>query len=147
MGNKKTLKSYVLDVAVMAVVASIVYLGVQFLTPDPPYHSVTRVNIAPQQNNLIISANYVEGDCTFVTLYVYGILKGRDTPLKWESIDGYSNFDLDRSSGKRHLVLRVKTDKVRYETIEVITEHYCPQGVVVKTFLEENLGNFMFYNP
>ena len=147
MENKKTLKNYVLDATVMAVVASIVYLGIQFLTPDPPYHSVTRINIAQQQNNLIISANYVEGDCTFVTLYVYGILKGRDKSLKWESMDGYSNFDLDRSSGKRHLVLKVKTDKVRYETIEVVTEHYCSHGVVAKTFLEESLGNFMFYNP
>ena len=147
MENKKTLKNYVLDATVMAVVASIVYLGIQFLTPDPPYHSVTRINIAPQQNNLIISANYVEGDCTFVTLHVYGILKGRDKSLKWESMDGYSNFDLDRSSGKRHLVLKVKTDKVRYETIEVVTEHYCSHGVVAKTFLEESLGNFMFYNP
>ena len=147
MENKKTLKNYVLDATVMVLVAGIVYFGIQHFTPDPPYHSVTRVNIAPQQNNLIISANYVEGDCTFVTLSVYGVLKGRDKPLKWESMDGYSNFDLDRSSGKRHLVLKVKTDKVRYETIEVITEHYCSQGVVVKTFLEENLGNFMFYNP
>tara|TARA_R110000737_G_scaffold286747_1_gene293230 strand:- start:182 stop:625 length:444 start_codon:yes stop_codon:yes gene_type:complete len=147
MKEIKTLKSYLLDATVMVLVAGIVYFGIQFLTPEPPYHSVTRVNIAPQQNNLIISANYVEGDCTFVTLYVYGVLKGRDTPLKWESLDGYSNFDLDRSSGKRHLVLKVKTDKVRYETIEVVTEHYCPHGVVAKTFLEENLGNFMFYNP
>ena len=138
--EKKTLKGYLLDGVVMALVAASVYFGIQYFTPDPPYHSVTRVNIAPQQNNLIISANYVEGDCTFVTLFVYGVLKGRDKPLKWESIDGYSKSDLDRSSGKRHLVLRVKTDKVRYETIEVITEHYCSHGVVIKTFLDEKLN-------
>tara|TARA_R110002074_G_scaffold367096_1_gene541106 strand:- start:496 stop:741 length:246 start_codon:yes stop_codon:yes gene_type:complete len=71
---------------------------------------------------------------------------GREVPLEWMSLDGYSSSDLDRAKGKRHLVIKVKTKKVRYETIEVVTNHYCSHGEVVKTFLQENLNNFVFFN-
>ena len=147
MENKKTLKSYVLDATVMAIVASIVYLSIQYLTPDPPYHSITRVNIAPQRSNLIVSADYFEGACVFVDLDVYGEIAGRSNSLGWESLDGYSNFSLDRAEGKSRLALKVKWDgKVPYDYIVVVTQHYCSDRLISKTFLRENLHNYIFYN-
>lgn len=128
-------------------IAVIGFFTIQQLIPEPPYHSVTRVNIAPKANDLYITALYVEGTCTFRTLEVYGGLEGREKPLKWETLDGYDNFDMDRKEGKRHLALKVGWNKVRYDTITVVTEHFCPYGIVQKTFLSEDLGKFIFYNP
>ena len=145
--KKKGIKNYLFDLGVVAIIATAAFFIIQYLTPDPPYHSVTRVNIAPKNNDLYISADYVEGICTFRTLDVYGGLNGREKSLKWETLDGYDNFDMDRKEGKGHLALKVEWNKVRYETITVVTEHFCPYGIVQKTFMSENLNKFIFYNP
>lgn len=132
---------------IMLTFGYLAFLAMNYATPDPPYHSVTRVNIAPKHNDLYISTDYVEGTCTFRTLDVYGGLGGRETPLEWKALDGYDNFDMDRKAGEAHLALKVKWDKVRYDTITVVTEHYCANGTVQKTFLSEDLNQYIFYNP
>jgi len=131
----------------MFTLAVSVYFTMQGLMNKPPYHSVTRVNIAPKHNDLYVTALYVEGECTFRTLSVYGGLDGRETPLSWKTLDGYKSFDMDRKAGKMHLALKVKWDKIRYDTLTVVTDHYCPHGLVQKTFLSEDLNKFIFYNP
>ena len=145
--KKKGLKKYLCDLGVVALIATIASFIIQYLIPDPPYHSVTRVNIAPKNNDLYITALYVHGTCTFRTLDVYGGINGREKPLKWKTLDGYDNFDMDRTAGKMHLALKVEWNKVRYDTITVVTEHFCPYGIVQKTFLSEDLDQFVFYNP
>ena len=136
-----------METGVMLLLGLCVFHVIAYMTPIPPYHSVTRVNLAPKRNDLLISANYVEGDCTFTTLTVYGGIDGRKKTLTWKSLDGYDNFDLDRKSGKMHLALKVKWDRVKYDTITVVTEHYCDYGRVLKTFLHEDLNLYVFYNP
>ena len=145
--TRKTIKRYTLEMLIMLTIGYLSFLAMNYATPDPPYHSLTRVNIAPKNNDLYISADYVEGNCTFRTLYVYGGLDGREKSLKWQTLDGYDNFDMDRKKGAGHIALKVKWDKVRYDTITVVTEHFCPHGLVQKTFLSEDLNKFIFYNP
>ena len=145
--KRKTVKRYLIEALAMLAIGSVAFLAIKLFTPKPPYHSVTRVNIAPKNNHLYITALYVEGTCTFRTLSVYGGLSGRETPLKWKTLDGYNNFDMDRKAGKRHLALKVEWNKIRYDTITVVTEHFCPYGIVQKTFLSEDLNQFVFYNP
>ena len=148
MEQKKPLKKYLLDAVVMAFVAAIVYGGMLYLTPVKPYDNITRVNIAPQRSNLIVSADYFEGTCVFVDLDVYGEIAGRSNSLGWESLDGYSNFSLDRAEGKSRLALKVKwAGKVPYDYITVVTQHYCSDRLISKTFLREYLHDYIFYNP
>jgi hypothetical protein len=148
MKAKKSFKSYVIDVVVMGLVAILVYSVMLFFTPVKPFHSITRVNIAPQRSNLIVSADYFEGDCTFTTLDVYGEIAGRSNSLSWESLDGYSNFSMDRRKGNSRLALKVNWEgKVPYDYITVVTQHYCSGKLIVKTFIRENLHDYIFYNP
>ena len=146
MKSNKKLKSYVIDILVMGLVAALVYIAMICITPVKPFHSITRVNIAPQRSNLIVSADYFEGSCTFVTLNVYGEIAGRSSNLVWDSLDGYSNFSMDRRSGNSRLALKVVWGKVPYDFITVVTQHYCNGDLITKTFLRENLHQYVFYN-
>lgn len=146
MKQNKTFKSYVMDIAVMGLVAALVYGAMIYFTPAKPFHSITRVNIAPQRSNLIVSADYYEGNCTFVTLNVYGEIAGRSSNLKWDSLDGYSNFSMDRKAGHSRLALKVVWGKVPYDYITVVTQHYCSGSLITKTFIRENLHQYIFYN-
>ena len=147
--KKKTWKCYAIDLVVMGFIGALVFIGVGYLQPEPPFHSVNRVSIAKQKNVLIVSARYTEGDCNFRSLVVYGERKGKQTPLNWRSLDGYPTLDMDRAAGQRHLVLKAQTQGISYEKVVVVTKHHCTHGIVEKVFLEEDLNrfNFTFFKP
>ena len=123
--TKKTPKSWALDVLVMGTVSALVYSFIMYIQPPVPYTDVNVVGVSEVRGGIIVSATFVENDCAFRSMSVYGELDGAQAPVDWNSLDGTSTETIDRKSGKRHMIIKVHTFNSNPDAIVIMTQYDC----------------------
>lgn len=100
-----------------------VLFGPKLFEPTP-YKNVKLVRVEETQGYISITANFTKVGCTFNRLIVVGFAGGESDILKWKDNDGLAP-DHDREPGEQTLDIRVRTQGIQYDKLEIRVRHIC----------------------
>jgi len=109
-----------------------------------PYSDVDVVLVSPEGDGVVITANFRKNECVFSRLEVFGYVFDELQILTWENVVVGSEEDYgpnyDRTNGGQTLRIRVKTNGVDYDKLEIRTRHDCNGKTVDKVFATIRIG-------
>ena len=109
-----------------------------------PYSNVDVVSVSPEEDSVVITANFRKNECTFKKLEVFGYVFGELQIITWGNVVVGAEEDYgpnyDRTKGDQTLRIRVKTNSVDYDKLEIRTRHDCNGKTVDKVFATIRIG-------
>jgi len=109
-----------------------------------PYSDVDIVSVSLEEDGVVITANFRKNECAFKRLEVFGYVFGELQIITWENVAVGAEEDYgpnyDRTKGDQTLRIRVKTNGVDYDKLEIRTRHNCNGKNVDKVFATIHTG-------
>ena len=131
----------------MGTVSLLVFGFMSFIRPVSPFSDVKIVGVAETRGGMIVSATFLEGNCAFRAMSVYGEKDGSQSSVDWVSLDGKSET-YDKTTGKQHLVIKVYTFDKKPEAVVLMTHYDCPKtGHIYKEFARVVVDEYIGGDP